>query len=150
MVVIDRVATRDNELHLPSVVAPRGEKPVAGQPSGRVVSAANDPRLLRRVLSDPRPKSRRRMKKKKMNVAMSGERAQNLEMAGRQTSEPEQRDALRHVDESRIPLEIRARALDALSWIGYRNTRAKPPPKLSLPSSIGRDSTLATCCPSTN
>ena len=150
MVVIDRLAAGDDELHLASVVTPRSEQPVVGEPCGRVVRSPNNPIAAGGVLIDPIPQSRRRMKQEEMNVAMSGESAQHLEMAGRQTSEPKKREPLRQIDESQILLKIRASTPNPLSRVGHTNTCAKPPPELSLPPSSRRNPTILTGSPSAN
>lgn len=85
-----------------------------------------------------------------MNVAMNGKGPQHLEMPRWQASKPEKREPLRQIDESRVGLEIRARPPNPLSRIRHPDTSTKPPPKLSLPSSVGRNPTIVTGRPSPN
>jgi hypothetical protein len=90
------------------------------------------------------------MKQEEMNVAMSGKSTQHLKVTGRQPSQPEKREPLRQIDQRRIRLEIRARTPNPLSRIRHTYTRAKPPPKLSLPSGPCRYPTIITGRPSPN
>src|SRR4051812_11974034 len=82
------------------------------------------------------------MKQEEMNVTVSGESAKHLQMAGRQPSEPEERDALGQIDKPRLVDEPRARAREALGRVGGGDAVTQAAPELGLPGGVGREPVL--------
>ena len=126
----------EDELELAHVLPPGGQQAVAGQPRRRVLRAAAD---ARRQRLDPLPQRGRRMQEEEVHVAVLGQRAQDLELAGGQAREAEQREPLRQLGEPRLGPQARAGARHPGHRIGRFDARDEPLPQLALPVIAGQE-----------
>ena len=72
-----------------------------------------------------------------MDVTSRGQRAQDVEMAGRDARQAEQGHASGEVDEGGVVAEARAGAVDALGRVRHGDARAQAPEQLGLPAEVG-------------
>ena len=132
VVVGDVLVRAEHELHLARVLTPGGEQAVVGESGGGVVGAADD----RRLRADLVPQCGRRVEEEDVHVAAGGERAQDVEVAGREAGQAEERDALGQVGQRRRCAEPLARGLEPLGGAGVGEPLPQPPPQLGLPGRL--------------
>ena len=126
-----RVAGREHQLQLARVAAPRGEQRVSGERGGRVVGRGA---ARRRVAASCSHSAGDGWSRNRWTSRPLGERAQHLQVAGRQPRQPEQRQPGGQVDERGSAAQPRARRLEALGRAGAADPLAQPPPQLGLPA----------------
>ena len=121
VMVIDVLVRAEHELHLARVLAPGGEQPVGGERRGGVVGTAHD----RRAVTDLLPQRGRGVEEEDVDLAAGREGAQDVEMAGRQPRQAEEREALGKVERARGRLAgARTRARAARPGSACRAARA--------------------------
>ena len=118
VVVGDVLVRAEHELHLARVLTPGGEQPVVGERGGGVVGAADD----RLALADLVPQRGRGVEEEDVDLAPGGERAQDVEVAGGQPGQPEEREALGQAGERGVGSQPLACGLEPLG--GARLRRA--------------------------
>ena len=74
-----------------------------------------------------------------MDVAAGRQRAQRVDMPGREPRQAEQRQPLGEIDERRVLAEPRTRAGEPLGRPGLGDRLAQTAPQLDLPGRVGRD-----------
>jgi hypothetical protein len=82
----------ENELHFAGVPTPGGKQRVPRQRRSGILRPTDDRRTAVGRRRDPCPELGRWVEEEEVYVARGGERAQDIEIGGRQTCEPEQRD----------------------------------------------------------
>ena len=123
----------EHELHLARVVPPRGEQAVARQRGGRVVHAREDGRRPVDLSGHGVPQRRRRVQQEEVHVAPRGERREHVAVAGGQSRQAEDRQALRQVDDRGLGAQARARLIEPLGRPRPTDALAQPQPQLRLP-----------------
>ena len=108
----------------------RQERP--GQRGARARSAAVALDLARQRA----PRRVGRLEQEEVDVARVGQRAQDLQVAGGQRGQAEERDARGQVAEVRVVEQPPARGVQALGRAGRADPRAQPPPQLGLPAVV--------------
>ena len=126
-VLVVHVRAAEHELQLARVVPPRGEQGIGGALVD--LGAAGHGRAV----LQPLPQRGRGVQQEQVDVAVRGERAQDVEVAGRQAREPEQREPRREVDEAAVGVQRPAGRAAPLRRPGHREPLAQPPPQLGLP-----------------
>ena len=109
--------------------------------SAAVVSSAR--RTTGGRLADLLPQRGRGVEEEDVHLAPGGERAQDVEVAGRQPRQAEQRDALGEGGERGVGSQPLARGLEPLGGARLGEPRAQPPPQLRLPRGLGGHVDLA-------
>ncbi len=129
-------AAGEDELHLASVSRPGAEQWILRQSRRRILAAAHDRREATGERGDARPQRGRGVEQEEVHVPLDRERIQNVEVARRQTRQPEQRHPRRQVDERRLSPQPRTGVLHALRRARLPDPLAQPSPQLGLPAAV--------------
>src|SRR5436190_3076286 len=98
MVVIDVAICRsDDELHLARIPPPRSQQTVRSKFGGGVIAASQVPRRISRCLGDRGPEHWRGVQQEQVDISMCGQRSEDLELAGGESGQSEQREPFRKV-----------------------------------------------------
>ena len=136
LIGVGRVGGREDDLQLARVLAPGGEKAVARQGDGGVVLATRRLHGVVERRGDLLPEGGRRVQEVQVDVAMRGDRAENLQPGGRQAREAQDREAVREVGELRLVPEALAGGGEALGRARDLEVRTQPTPQLRLPAGV--------------
>jgi hypothetical protein len=78
-----RPGRREHQLKLARIAPPRGQQPIGGKAGGGIVGAADHRLAVQRPVRDLLPQRRRRVQEEQVDVALLGDRAEHLQVAGR-------------------------------------------------------------------
>ncbi len=133
----------EDELHLPGVASPGGQKRVAGA-LGRGVRAPSQPgRGGRRSPGEGLPEQRRGVQEEQVDVAFGGQGAQHPKLTRRQPGEPEQRQPAWEVEQRSVGAQPRARRAEPLRRPRLADAVAQVAPQLRLPArAVGQRPTV--------
>ncbi len=136
LIGVGRVGGREDDLQLARVLAPGGEEAVVRQGDGGVVLATRRVHGVVERRGDLLPEGGRRVQEVQVDVAMRGDRAENLQPGGRQAREAQDREAVREVGELRLVPEALAGGGEALGRARDLEVRTQPTPQLRLPAGV--------------
>ncbi len=133
-----------DQLHLATVVGPRRQQRVAGQPGGVVGGPAHRRRPAPGHLGHPHPLVGCGVEQEQVHVAAGRDGAQHLEITGGEAGQAEQRHPGGQGKLRRIRPKALAGGAQALGGAGLVDAVPQTPPQLGLPGDVGGYGTRGT------